>query len=132
MFVISILLCEFGGVRSPEDAPKLTEQYGYHKHSPAYRTLAACLPGRASYPAMWQLRLCQFQFVVAFLSVSTCLVRCQTLNESVCTLGGWTHDLRNEAKQFGIGVIHIPRAMVRPTNVRWELPIAADHGCADC
>ena len=77
---------------------------------------------------MWQLRLRQFQFVVAFLSVSTCLVRCQTLNESVCTLGGWTHDLRNEAKQFGIGVIHIPRAMVRPTNVRWELPIAATTG----
>src|SRR5581483_12416446 len=34
----------------------------------------------------------------------------------------------NEAKQFGVGLKHLPRAMVRPANLAWELPIATATG----
>ena len=38
------------------------------------------------------------------------------------------HDIGNEARQFGIGLKQLPRAMVRPANLRWERPIGTATG----
>jgi membrane-associated phospholipid phosphatase len=51
-----------------------------------------------------------------------------SVDEPVCSVSGASHDLGDEAKQFGTGLKHLPRAMIRPANLRWELPIGAATG----
>lgn len=61
-------------------------------------------------------------------TVAAAATNTASVDESVCGVSGATHSLGNEAKQFGTGLKHLPRAMVRPANLRWELPIGAATG----
>jgi undecaprenyl-diphosphatase len=63
-----------------------------------------------------------------FLYASTSFSSAQALSDSVCSFSGSAHGVLAEAKQFGIGLTHVPRAMIRPENLKWELPIAATTG----
>lgn len=45
-----------------------------------------------------------------------------------CSLRGFFHDTWSEATQFGHGLKDVPRGAVRPSNLKWELPILAATG----
>jgi hypothetical protein len=45
-----------------------------------------------------------------------------------CSLRGFVHETRAEAWQFGRGLKAVPRGAVRPSNLKWELPILAVTG----
>jgi len=75
------------------------------------------------------LRYLHLYFVLSvFALLLPSVARAGSLNESVCSFSGSAHDLGSEAKQFGAGLKQLPRAMIRPTNLRWELPIGAATG----
>jgi membrane-associated phospholipid phosphatase len=75
------------------------------------------------------LRYLHFYFVLfVSLLLLPSVARAGSRNESVCTFSGSAHDLGSEAKQFGAGLKQLPRAMIRPSNLRWELPIGAATG----
>ena len=71
--------------------------------------------------------LCLYVLLSMF-SVSPLGARAQSLDEPVCSFSGSAHDLGNEAKRFGTGLAHLPRAIIRPANLAWELPIGAATG----
>jgi hypothetical protein len=48
-----------------------------------------------------------------------------TISESGCTVRGFFHQTWTEASQFGRGLASVPRGIVRPSNLKWELPILA-------
>lgn len=64
--------------------------------------------------------------LLSLLMLSPSVAKAQ--DESVCTFSESTRALGNEAKQFGVGLKHLPRAMIRPVNLAWELPIGAATG----
>lgn len=66
--------------------------------------------------------------LIAAFSLPPLVGQTQPLDEPVCSFSGSTHEIGGEAKQFGIALNHLPRAMVRPANLRWELPIGAATG----
>src|SRR5260370_39528645 len=48
--------------------------------------------------------------------------------DTVCSIRGFAHETWNEASQFGHGLKGVPRSVVRPSNLEWELPILAATG----
>src|SRR5258707_1088975 len=48
--------------------------------------------------------------------------------EQQCSIRGFSHDTWSEASQFGRGLQGVPRGVVRPGNLKWELPILAATG----
>lgn len=48
--------------------------------------------------------------------------------DASCSIHGFTHDTWTEASQFGHGLKAVPRGVVRPNNLKWELPILAATG----
>jgi len=52
----------------------------------------------------------------------------QTLSERPCGPSEFSRDTVTEARSLGRGITQIPRAMVRPKNLAWELPVAAATG----
>lgn len=73
-------------------------------------------------------RLFRVYLLLSIFSVSPWVARAESLDESVCSFSGSTHGLGNEARQFRIGLGHLPRAIIRPANLAWELPIGAATG----
>lgn len=53
---------------------------------------------------------------------------CQETSEARCSFSQIEHQTLREAKQFGKGVLNVPRSAIRPANLKWELPIAAATG----
>ena len=45
-----------------------------------------------------------------------------------CSIRGFSHETWTEASQFGLGLKAVPRNVVRPSNLKWELPILAATG----
>jgi hypothetical protein len=45
-----------------------------------------------------------------------------------CTVHGFFHQTWSETSQFGQGLKAAPRGAVRPSNLKWELPISAATG----
>jgi len=56
----------------------------------------------------------------------------QTNSESTtghpCNLHNFTHDTLSVASHFGHGLLQAPRNSIRPTNLKWELPILGATG----
>jgi membrane-associated phospholipid phosphatase len=52
----------------------------------------------------------------------------QELSQRGCGVSEFTHDTLTEAGALGHGITQIPKNMVRPKNLAWELPIAAATG----
>ena len=48
--------------------------------------------------------------------------------DAPCSLRGFFRETRSEATQFGHGLKDVPRGAVRPSNLKWELPILAATG----
>jgi len=48
--------------------------------------------------------------------------------EVACSFGGFFHETWSEASQFGQGLKGVPRSAIRPSNLKWELPILAATG----
>ena len=49
-------------------------------------------------------------------------------HQNPCTFHGLAHHAWVQAGEFGRGVVSIPRNAVRPSNLKWELPIATSTG----
>lgn len=52
----------------------------------------------------------------------------EAAKESGCSIRGFSQDTWTEASQFGRGLKAVPRSAVRPSNLKWELPILAATG----
>lgn len=52
----------------------------------------------------------------------------QTLAEGPCGPTQVLHDTGIEAKSLGHGLTQVPKAMIRPKNLAWEMPVAAATG----
>ena len=52
----------------------------------------------------------------------------ETVTASGCSAREFFHQTRTEASQFGHGLATVPRSVVRPSNLKWELPILAATG----
>lgn len=52
----------------------------------------------------------------------------ETLRDGGCSIRGFGHEIWTEVLQFGQGLKAVPRGVVRPSNLKWELPIAATTG----
>src|SRR5258708_31294362 len=48
--------------------------------------------------------------------------------DTVCSIRGFAHETWTEASQSGHGLKAVPRSAVRPSNLKWELPILAATG----
>src|SRR6266581_4213553 len=48
--------------------------------------------------------------------------------DSGCSVRGFFHQTQTETVQFGHGLESVPRGVVRPSNLKWELPILAATG----
>jgi hypothetical protein len=60
--------------------------------------------------------------VLAFISAA------QAQTDSGCRPAQIEHETLTEAQQFGRGLKELPRNLIRPHNLKWELPIAAATG----
>jgi len=69
----------------------------------------------------------QSYFLVLVLTLTSPL-SCQSHSESTCGVSEVEHQAWGEAKTFGHGLKEVPRNLVRPRNLKWELPIAAATG----
>ena len=52
----------------------------------------------------------------------------EAVTDTGCTVHGFFHDTWSETSQFGRGLKAVPRGVVRPSNLKWELPILAATG----
>ncbi len=52
----------------------------------------------------------------------------QTATDRGCSIPAFAHQTWTEASQFGHGLKAVPRSVVRPSNLKWELPILAATG----
>src|SRR3954470_13352444 len=52
----------------------------------------------------------------------------QSLSAGGCSPKQFAADTVTEARSFGHGITRVPKAMVRPRNLAWELPVAAATG----
>ena len=66
--------------------------------------------------------------LIALVFTCPLTVRSQTSSDSGCGVSEITHQTLHDAKQFGKGLKDVPRNMIRPSNLKWELPIAATTG----
>ena len=51
-----------------------------------------------------------------------------TVSDSSCSVRGFFHQTQTETVKFGHGLASVPRGIVRPSNLKWELPILAATG----
>ncbi len=49
----------------------------------------------------------------------------EAAKDAGCSTRGFVHETWTEASQFGHGLKAVPRSVVRPSNLKWELPILA-------
>ena len=68
----------------------------------------------ASRPMLRHLRL---YVLLSLSSLSPMVAKAEGLDQSVCSFSESAHALGNEAKQFGGGLKHLPRAMIQPANL---------------
>jgi PAP2 superfamily len=52
----------------------------------------------------------------------------EALSQAGCSLRGFFHETWTETSQFGQGLKAVPRGTIRPSNLKWELPILAATG----
>lgn len=52
----------------------------------------------------------------------------EATGDEPCSVHGFAHHTWTEASQFGHGLKAVPRGVVRPSNLKWELPILAATG----
>ena len=52
----------------------------------------------------------------------------EAVTDTGCGVRGFFHDTWGETSQFGHGLKAVPRSAVRPSNLKWELPILAATG----
>ncbi len=52
----------------------------------------------------------------------------EAATDAGCSVRSFFHDTWTEASQFGNGLKAVPRSAVRPSNLKWELPILAATG----
>jgi hypothetical protein len=52
----------------------------------------------------------------------------ETVTDTGCSFRRFFHDTWSETSQFGHGLKAVPRSAVRPSNLKWELPILAATG----
>ncbi len=52
----------------------------------------------------------------------------EAVTDTGCSVRGFFHDTCGETSQFGHGLKAVPRSAVRPSNLKWELPILAATG----
>jgi len=52
----------------------------------------------------------------------------EAAKDSRCSIRGFSRETWTEASQFGHGLKAVPRSAVRPSNLKWELPILATTG----
>ncbi len=52
----------------------------------------------------------------------------EVVTDTGCSVRGFFHDTWSETSQFGHGLKAVPRSAVRPSNLKWELPILAATG----
>lgn len=52
----------------------------------------------------------------------------ETATDTGCTVRRFFHETWSETSQFGDGLKAAPRGAVRPSNLKWELPILAATG----
>jgi hypothetical protein len=52
----------------------------------------------------------------------------EAATDTACSVHGFFHETWTEASQFGHGLEAVPRNAVRPSNLKWELPILAATG----
>lgn len=52
----------------------------------------------------------------------------ETTVRNPCSFHGLLHHTGIEAEEFGKGVAKVPRAVIRPSNLKWELPVAGATG----
>jgi membrane-associated phospholipid phosphatase len=74
------------------------------------------MPNRALALALW--------ITVTFSTAA----HSQSLSASGCSPKHFAADTVTEARSFGHGITQVPKAMVRPKNLAWELPVAAATG----
>ena len=68
------------------------------------------------------------RFLLGLLLFSPFVASAQTLSEGPCGPSQFTHDTLSEAGSLGHGLTQVPKAMIRPKNLAWELPVAAATG----
>jgi hypothetical protein len=74
-------------------------------------------------------RQVRFGFVLPFVFLTFVPATCaQTASDSRCSFSQIEHETLTEAAQFGHGLKEAPRSIVRPRNLKWELPIAVATG----
>jgi membrane-associated phospholipid phosphatase len=74
------------------------------------------------------LRYCDVCILLFLYALFASAGHAETRDTSVCSLAASADELANHGKQFGIGLQHLPRAIIRPANLAWELPIGAATG----
>jgi PAP2 superfamily len=52
----------------------------------------------------------------------------ETVSDAGCSVHEFSHDTWREASHFGQGLKAVPRGVIRPGNLKWELPILAATG----
>jgi membrane-associated phospholipid phosphatase len=52
----------------------------------------------------------------------------ETIVLNPCSFHGLLHHTGIGAEEFGTGIVKVPRAVIRPSNLKWELPIVAATG----
>ena len=52
----------------------------------------------------------------------------EAVTDTECSVRGFFHQTWSETSQFGHGLKAVPRGAVRPSNLKWELPILAATG----
>jgi len=52
----------------------------------------------------------------------------QTISNSPCHMGSATHDIAVDSQSLWKGIKSVPRNLIRPKNLAWELPIGAATG----
>src|SRR3989441_9450003 len=69
-------------------------------------------------------------FLALLLSVILGPATCaqEAVADTGCSVSGFFHVAWSETSQFGHGLKAVPRSVVRPGNLKWELPILAATG----
>src|SRR5713101_1363904 len=66
--------------------------------------------------------------VLILVSLSPVAYPQEAVTNTGCSVRGFARETRTEASQFGRGLKAVPRSVVRPSNLKWELPILAATG----
>jgi hypothetical protein len=66
--------------------------------------------------------------VLLWTLLATMSVAAHPQDANPCNVSGFAHQTWSETTQFGHGLKAVPRAVVRPRNLLWELPVLAATG----